>query len=436
MKKICLLVAALLLNTYSPTVLFAQSAPAYALENVTIHHTDGSQTNSGTIIWRNGVIEEVGSDITIPFDAYTVIDGGDSLHVYPGFIDGFGTWGSPDLPQNYPMPDEPGNPSYERAGIQPDRSAAHFLDASGSTFSDVMKTGITTANVGLKGFMMAGQTDLFFLNGTETADFLYKESTGYQFTFDGAPVRGRSRAYPITTMGIMARFKQLMYDAEALQDHIQYFADANGTIQPPKRDRVLESLFPILNGDATLFANIDTPENVERLLDLKQEFNFDVVLVSGRSLHFLADELAEMEIPVLASTELPEKPKWLDDEDNSPSNDEERRYRDRQSSVYELSLRNIRTLMNAGVKVGFASTDLKADALLENLRRLQEEGDLSEQEILQIITSNTADILNSGNTLGNISPGYNASFSVFNSPFLEEDAGVEMVISNGEVHEF
>lgn len=441
MKNIYYLSAALFLSCLLlPNSIHAQSPPAYALENVTIHHSDGSVVESGTIIWRDGVIEAVGRNAEIPFDAYSIIDGGDSLHVYPGFIDGLGTWGSPEPPDNPEQPDDPGNPGYDRAGIQPDRSTSDYLDDSGNTITDVMKTGITTANLGLKGYMLAGQPDFYFLNGEVTKDFLFKKSTGYQFEFEGAAGGWSSRAYPSTTMGVMALFRQLMYNAEALQDHIQYFADADGSIQAPKRDDVLESMFPVLNGEAKLFANVNTPENFERLMILDKEFNLDIILVSGKSIHYKSSELNEMDIPVLASIELPEKPDWMKDDDDEesdePESEEEERYRERQAEAYRAAAENIRTLMDEGVNVGFASIGLEADKLHEHLRGLKEEGSLSDDEILQLLTVNTAEILDSNETLGQLETGFNASFAVFNSPFLEEEAAVKMVISNGEIHEF
>lgn len=448
MEKIYNLSAVILLILLLPICSFAQNPPAYALENVTIHHSDGSVIESGTIVWRDGVIEAVGSNPEIPYDAFT-IDGGDSLHVYPGFIDGLGTWGSPDLPRNPEEPNDPGNPGYERAGIQPDRSAGEHLDASGKTISEVMKTGITTANLGLKGYMLAGQPDLYFLNGEDTPDHLFKKSKGFQFSFEGAPGGWSSRAYPSTTMGVMARFRQLMYDAEALQDHIQYFAAADDAIQAPKRDKVLESLFPLLNQEKTVLAKVDSPENIERLMLLKEEFGFDVIIVSGKSSHYKAKTLADLEIPVLASFELTEKPDWMkkDDEGEEESEDEkseepeeiseeESYYRQRQQEAYNAAVQNIRTLIDAGVQVGFASAGLSADDIHKHILRLKEEGDLTETEILQILTANTAEILNERSVLGGLESGKIAGFSVFNSPFFDEEPTVKMVISNGVIHEF
>lgn len=439
MKKIYYRSAVLICSLLLSNSLLAQSPPAFALENVTIHQSDGSVIESGTIIWRDGVIEAVGSNTDIPFDAYSVIDGGDSLHVYPGFIDGLGTWGSPELPGSPQQVKDPGNPGYERAGIQPDRSASDHLDPSDSTITNVMKAGITTANLGLKGYMLPGQPDLFFLNGEETPDYLFKKSTGYQFAFEGAPGGWTSRAYPSTIMGVMAQFRQLLYDTEALQEHIQYFAAAEGSIQPPKRNGVIESLFPVWNGDAKLFANIDTPENFERLMILNNEFDLDIIIVSGKSMFYKVSELKEMNIPVLASIELSKKSDWMkDDEEESaePESEEEEHYRERQADAYRATAENIRTLIDEGVQVGFASAGLKADKFLESLRTLKDEGDLTEDEILRILTINTAEILNIDDALGDLKTGKNASIAVFNSPFLEEKAAVKMVISNGEIHEF
>ena len=440
MKKLYFTIALLFSIGLLPQSLFAQNPPAYALDNVIIHHSDGSVTESGTIVWRDGVIQAAGSRITIPFDAYT-IDGGDSLHVYPGFVDGMGTWGAPDLPDRPERVDDPGNPGYDRAGIQPDRSASGHIDVSGETITDVMKLGITTANIGLKGYMFPGQTDLFFLNGEETLDHLFEESTGYQFAIEGAPGGWSARAYPSTTMGVMARFRQLMYDAEALMDHIDYFAAADGAISAPKRDRVLESLFPVLEGEKPLFANIDTPDNFERLMILKEEFGFDVIVVSGKSLYSKADQLAGMGIPVLASIDLPEKPEWMkveegDDEEGEKISEEQARFRERQAEAYRAAAENIRTLLDAGVKVGFASAGLTAGDFHEAVRNLRDEGNLSESEILKIFTRNTAEILGVDSASGDLQSDRVASFAVFEAPFFEEEAKVQMVISNGVIHEF
>ena len=83
-----------ILLAWAQLPLLAQEAPAHAITNVTVHMADGSTIENTNIVWRNGIIEQVGVNATIPFDAF-VIDGGDSLHVFPGLIDGMAIGGVP-----------------------------------------------------------------------------------------------------------------------------------------------------------------------------------------------------------------------------------------------------------------------------------------------------------------------------------------------------
>src|SRR5690606_26914933 len=78
--------------------LVAQSDPSgekrvsgtYAITNTTIFTAPGSVLH-GHIIIKDGLIESVGKNIEIPNDAIEVA--GDSLFVYPGFIDAAGNAG-------------------------------------------------------------------------------------------------------------------------------------------------------------------------------------------------------------------------------------------------------------------------------------------------------------------------------------------------------
>ena len=71
----------------------AQSHPAVAIHNAKIVTVSGPVINKGTVVVRNGLIEAVGEDVTVPADAMLVE--GEGLTVYPGLIDALSTWGQP-----------------------------------------------------------------------------------------------------------------------------------------------------------------------------------------------------------------------------------------------------------------------------------------------------------------------------------------------------
>ena len=60
-------------------------APRYAITNARIVTVAGPVIDKGTVVMRDGVIEEVGAAVTAPADAL-VVDG-TGLTVYPGLID-------------------------------------------------------------------------------------------------------------------------------------------------------------------------------------------------------------------------------------------------------------------------------------------------------------------------------------------------------------
>ncbi|PAU95511.1 hypothetical protein CK503_00145 [Aliifodinibius salipaludis] len=413
---------------------WAQSSPAEAFKNVTIHTADGNTIKSGTIVWRNGVITNIGKDVSIPFDAY-VRDGGDSLHVYPGFIDGHALWGSPDVEENVETPDEPGNPGYGRAGIQPERKPSELLQTDSKALSEAPKKGFTTAALGLKGQMLPGQVDLFFINEKETEDLLLKQGVGITAQLEEA----QGQAYPSTTMGVMSQLRQLFNDAEALQQQEHYFASVSSNYPAPKQNKVLEALYPVMDNQQPFYFVVDTKENIERVFELQDELGFEVVIVSGKEAYKKSDELKQRNIPVLASIDLPEEPEWRsddEDEDQPEITEEMRIFRDRQEEAYKADIQNIAKLIDSGVKVGFASNGLELSDISKNLTVLQEESDLGKEAILRMLTQSTADILGYSNQLGNIAEGRIASFTVFNKPFMEEKAQALYSITDGNLTEF
>lgn len=423
----------------------AQTSPAQAFENVTIHTADGNTISNGTIVWRDGLIVASGRNAEVPFDAY-VIDGGDSLHVYPGFLDGMALWGSPDLPERYENPDRPGDPGYERAGIQPHRKP-HELLKEDNNFEAAQKHGFTTAALGLKGQMLPGQIDIFFLNGNDTGKHLMTPGIALLSSFEEAPGGFGSGAYPATTMGVMAQFRQLWYDAEALMEQQQYFASTTSNYPAPEKNRVLEALFPVINKEQPLFFVADTKENIERIFMLQDELDFDFVLVSAKEAHKKAEELGSREIPVLASIDLPDEPEWRAkekkeeeeaeaDEEMEEITEEMRVFRERQSEAYQAQIDNVKQLIDAGLDVGYVSNGMKLSDLSKHLKTLLEDTELSADEVLNMITQQTADILGIGNRVGDVRTGRIASFSVFTQPFTEDKAQVKYSVSAGNLSEF
>lgn len=418
MKKILLFTMIALLV---PVLIQAQQAPAYALTNVMIHDPGGS-SYQGHIVWRNGSITHIGANIDVPFDA-RVTNGGDSLHVYPGFINGSGTWGMPQPPRRQGQQREvnPGNPTYERAGIRPDRVPANEIDSDDETPGSMFHAGFTVSGVGFREGMFSGQMDVFRV--TDSGLTLFKSDISQKFQLAGA-----GGVYPNTLMGILVRFRQLMEDATALQMHQQRYSANPASMQAPDRDLVLESLFEVVNKNQPIFVTADSKDDIQRVLKLQDEYGFKMVLVSAAHAHTLASELKSRNIPVLATLNIPDKPEMKDDSTKTVS-DEEKAFFQTRLNAWEAERDNIKSLIANGVNVGITVDGVKTADLRKKLTLLVESG-LTEQQINQLLSANTASILGVGSNFGSLKSGYQATMAVFNGEMTKKDSKL-MFVTDG-----
>lgn len=454
----------LLTSSMAAPVQSQDSPPAMALTSVTLHQADGSVLPGASIVWRDGVIQAAGSGIQIPFDAY-VIDGGDSLHVYPGFIDGLNTWGSPDGPAYSGSTGTPGSPTPARAGVQPERTPSTHMQADHKDYEQALKAGFTSANLVPDGRMLPGTSETALIDGSFSRADVIGGPSALVFRFQGAGGGWTDRAYPSTDMAVMAKFRQTMYDAQALLDHIRYTESRGGGELPvPERDPVLESMFPVLNGTLPVLFETDSPEDLERFLLIKDEFGFDAILASGKELSSRAGMLRQRGIPVLASIDVPDKPDWMKEQEkeasaaadsaSAPADSEQADAEDgdaeelpawakaerdafqaRQREAWNRAVGNIRALREAGVTVGYAGHGLELKDLPGKLRLLVEDGGLTETDLLEMMTSNTARILGRDARMGSLKTGAIANLAVFDKPFTQSKASVVMTVTNGAVHE-
>ena len=121
------------LGSSTPAVAQHEAPPppaAYALENVTVFHADGRQDVGVNIVVRRGFISAMGPGVPLPPDA-TVLEG-DSLRVYPGFVDAHGR-AALELPEvENRQAALPWAPPRDAQGFTPHRLVAHYLVGAGA----------------------------------------------------------------------------------------------------------------------------------------------------------------------------------------------------------------------------------------------------------------------------------------------------------------
>ncbi|MFT7056567.1 MAG: hypothetical protein ACJAR3_002203, partial [Roseivirga sp.] len=128
--------------------LMAQSDPTgqsavtrtFAITNATVIQAPGKELKGTTVVIKNGLIEAVGTNVTIPNNAQ-VIDG-EGMYIYSAFIDGLANTGA-KRPENVARPNNlfSPDPPNDYAGITPENSVVEQIDISSSTIGSMRKEG-------------------------------------------------------------------------------------------------------------------------------------------------------------------------------------------------------------------------------------------------------------------------------------------------------
>lgn len=282
------------------------SAQNYAITNAKVVTVSGSLIENGTIIIRDGLIENVGSGIKVPADV-TIIDVSGST-VYPGFIDSLSNLGMP-APQAQQRgrgaaaafaaaaaaaqapPDS--NSNYPD-GLRPERSAEDDLRGGNAQFESARNAGFTTAlTVGRTG-LFNGRSAVIDLAGDTVSAMVVRSPFAEHITF--TTVGGGN--YPGSLLGTFAALRQMMYDAKRLAELQKMYAADPKSMKRPEAERSLEALIPVVNGQMPVVFNANREIEIIRALDLIKEFNLKGIIGGGQEAWKLTDRLKAAKIPV------------------------------------------------------------------------------------------------------------------------------------------
>ncbi|ERM81581.1 hypothetical protein P872_20050 [Rhodonellum psychrophilum GCM71 = DSM 17998] len=413
--------------------LIAQSDPTgekrvtgtYAITNATITTAPGKSMAGATILIKDGLIHAVGTNLSLP--AETQLIKADSLFIYPGFIDGASNSGitKPNDPQkgeNF----NPSDPSDELAGITPWRQVMDHFDPKSNQIADWRKTGFTIAQLIPDGGMLTGKSAIVVFGNSKSSNVL-AQNTGLYAKF-----RGSRGTYPATTLGVMAKFRDLYKNAELSAQHARIFASAAGLTRP-EINKTYEAFYPVLDKNIPILFEVADDLEIRRALSLQKELGFRMVLVGVTDVDRVIDEIKGSDTKILLSLNLPDDKAFKDKKDNESEDIKSRL--DRVKAAHQNALKQAGILEKAGVKFGFITLGAKSGDMMKNIRLMVANG-LSEDAALAALTINNAEILNIQKFTGTLEKGKLANLIISTKPIFAEEAEVKYVMADGYLFDY
>ncbi len=417
-----------------PAIVTAQPRPVrpdapghYAITGATIVTVSGATISNGTVVVKGGIIEAVGSDVTVPAGAW-VIDGSGKT-IYPGLIDGLTNLGHPSsrtvqgggfFGGNQQIDEEAHSWGPEdRPGTHTWMKAADDLDGTDDRIETWRTTGFTSAVSALGPGIVTGQAAFLNLSPADRArEMVVKTPVGFRLN-----LRDRSyTGYPNSLLGDFAYLKQLYFDASHYQAvWADYEADPTGK-RRPEWDRALEPIRAQFDEGWPVFFPGQDRKEIARAISTSVEMGVRPIVYGAQGAYAAADLLAASGVAALVNLDWPEAPRNGDPE-AEPSL-ETLRY-------WEQAATTPARLAEAGVPFAFYSGggDDPA-AALQSVRRSVALG-LSPEEAIHALTLGAAEIFGVSDRLGSIEPGKIANLIVADGDLFAPGTAVETVFVDG-----
>ena len=422
-RNLRFLFAFLLMLSFAAFVTAQYRTDAFAITNARIVTVSDKIIERGTIVVRNGLIESVGTAVKIPADA-RFIDG-NGLTVYPGFFDALTNLGIPvqTTQRGQGSTNQPVSNSNFPDVLQPENTAFERLKAGEDQFERQRNAGFTTVlTVGSDGIFQ-GQSAVINLAGDTVSAMVVKSPFAQHVIF-----RTNSGGnYPSSLMGTFSALRQMFLDANRLQELRKMYAANPKGMKRPEADASLEALFPVINGQIPLVMNANSEREINRALDLTEEFKLKTIVAGGTEAWKTAARLKKLDIPVLLSLDFPKRTTAA-----SPEADAE--------SLELLRFRveapkNPARLTQAGVRYAFQTGAMKnIGDFIKNANTAIENG-LPKDAAIRAMTLSAAEILGVSSQLGSIETGKIANLTVSRGDIFAKDTQLTHVFVDGKIFE-
>jgi imidazolonepropionase-like amidohydrolase len=429
MRRACVFVVAALLLLVASSVCAQQASSnmgpdfmdgrpgTYAIRNAHIVTVSGADIESGTIVIRDGRIQAVGANASVPAGAQTIE--GRGLTVYPGMIDLGTAIGLIEITENGAT----GWVDTEEVGeLNPNSMAWVSVNPHSAHIAVTRLNGVTSVLSLPQGGTISGQAAFLNLLGSTPEDMALVRTAGLVVNFPRAAGGFGGGGFFIQQQGnvndaTQARDRQieqlrkLLRDAEAY-GRAQDAANQDRSLPHPDVDVVLASLVPYVRGERPVIFRVDRESEIRGAVRFAEELKLKPIIVGANDAWKVAQFLKDHNVPVVLTGTL-----------DLPS---------REDDFYDVQYENAAKLQAAGVRFCISSGDTAAD--VRNLpyhAGMAAAFGLPKAEALKAVTLYPAQIMGLGDRLGSIEVGKIANLVLTDGDLLETRTNIRDLFING-----
>jgi imidazolonepropionase-like amidohydrolase len=387
-----------------------------AIRNARIVTVSGPDIERGTVVIRDGKIEAVGANVSVPAGAQTI--DGNGLSVYPGMIDAGTNMGLVEVPQG-----ANGTVDLSEVGeLNPNAKAIIAVNPHSAHIAVTRVEGITNTLTAPTGGLISGQAALINLLGTAPKEMAvvpqvalvinYPRIGGGGGGFGGFQQQPANLAETLTANERQVdQIRKMLRDAEAYGRAQDAYAK-DKSLPRPDRNIVLEPLVPYVRGEQPVIFRADREAEIRGALRFADEMKLKAIILGGNDAWKVASLLKDKNVPVILTGIF-----------SLPS---------REDDTYDSLYENAAKLQQAGVRFCISTGD--AGPEVRNLAQyagMAAAFGLSKADAVKAVTLFPAQILNVADRLGSIEVGKMANLVVTDGDLLEIRSRIRYLLIDG-----
>src|SRR5829696_7691129 len=387
----------------------------FAIRNARIVTVSGPDIENGTVVIRDGKIEAVGANVSVPSGAQTI--DGRGLSVYPGMIDAGTTMGLVEVPQG-----ANGTVDLSEVGeLNPNAKAITAVNPHSAHIGVTRVEGITSILTAPTGGLISGQAALINLLGTAPKEMAVVPQAALVINYPriggGGGGFGGFQA-PVNLSETLTanerqvdQIRKILRDAEAYGRAQDAYAK-DKSLPRPDRNVVLEPLVPYVRGERPVIFRADREAEIRGAMKFAEEMKLRPIILGGNDAWKVASLLKERNVPVILTGVF-----------SLPG---------REDDPYDALYENPAKLQQAGVRFCISTGD--AGPEVRNLAQyagMAAAFGLSKADAIKAVTLYPAQILNVADRLGSIQEGKMANLVVTDGDLLEIRSRIRYLLIDG-----
>jgi imidazolonepropionase-like amidohydrolase len=381
--------------------VFSATKAQIAIKAETIYTVSGTPIKDGVVLVKNGKIENVGANLSIP-SGYKVYE---TKVLTPGLIDArslVGISGAMNIPTDQDQLDK-------TSPIQPELRAIDAYNPNESLVKVVRDYGITTIHTGHGvGALVSGQTMIAKTKPGTVGTVTIQPLAMLAMTLESSV--GKNFSSPGTSAKQMSMIRTELIKAQTYQKK----QEDKDESKRPSKDLQMEVLSKLLKGEIKALITVNTSRDIMTAIRFAKEFNLKLVLNGAAEAYRLIPQIKEAKAEIVLHATMARGG----------------------GDMANMTTESAALLTAAGIPVsiegGYEAYVPKTRIVLFEAGQAMVHG-LSFDDALKTITLNPAKLLGIESRVGSIEKGKDADLVLFDGDPFEYLTNVKMVFIDGEM---